>query len=451
MIFQLTKKKKNLKLKNYKMEDYKMLQGIFLIRWDNQMGSTIEAKFPPECEIQNNRITQYLVTLQSFGKQSNIQIKEENNIVLIYGYPGTTNYDFIIVLLDRNEEGNIYKIQSKLTLEGENILKTSFMKRKKVFLEFAKQVFKQDHKKIVFMGYPNSGKTTTKQFFFEQIQSEKLLETTLTPTKGIESNYYSLIDSNVVMFDTSGQEIERWYNIDETPLIGADLTIFFITAMDWIHNPTKVKSDLKRLVQFSEQFDEIEHELVLFCHKFDEITEDIEEFKQSLKDFTQPIGISAFFTSIKNAGNFDLQIGYQLMLRKFSPLFTFISNFLKPLMNTYHQKGSLFFLLDGDFKPFLDFTLNNEPYDLAKTGAQLYTETISKWMEIFSSDGGEVGDFITFTLEGGAKIVVCARISKFSSDFSYVIMQTDSYRFVDEIYREYEKLKEQFSWVTHVN
>lgn len=427
-----------------------MPKGIFLIGWDNTLGSKIEAKFPQNCQIQNSKITQYLITLQAFGKSSNIQIKDDNDLVLIYGYPvreGTANYDFIIVILDSLDETDIPKIKSKLNLEGEKILKTPKPKRLKVFLDFARNLIKQEQKKIVFMGYPNSGKTTTKYFFFEKIRSEKLLETTFTPTKGIESKPYQLIDSNLVLFDTSGQEIERWYNIDETPLIGSDLTIFFITAMDWKQNPMKVKSDLNRLFQLSEKSDQINHDLVLFCHKFDEITENIEDFKIKLIDFTATLGITVFFTSIKDSGNFDIQIGYQLMLRKFSPLFAFINNFLNPLMSKYQQSGHLLFLLDSDFTLISDFTFGGENLDVANV--QQFKSTTIKMMKIINLDDNKSSDFITFTYESSAKIVVCLRISKFNPDFSYVIMQADSYQIVGEIYREYKKLKKGFSWIMH--
>ncbi|QEE16619.1 GTPase domain-containing protein [Promethearchaeum syntrophicum] len=429
-----------------------MPKGIVLVGWDNKMGSTIEVKFPKDYQIQNKKITQYLVTLQTFGRSSNIQIRDNEDIILIFGYPvreGPANYDFIIVILDSLEESEIPKIQSKLNLEGGNILKTPKPKRSKLFLDFAGNFIKQEQKKIVFMGYPNSGKTTTKLFFFEKIQSEKLLETTFTPTKGIETDRYSLIDSNIALFDTSGQEIERWFNIDETPLIGSDLTIFFITAMDWKRNPEKVKNDLNRLIQLSEKLDESDHDLVLFCHKFDEITENIEEFKISLIDFTQTLDISVFFTSIKDTGNFDIYIGYQLMLRKFSPLFAFINNSLNPLMSRYQQSGNLLFILDSDFTLITDFTHSIEDFDVANI--QQFKSTTIKMMKIINLDDNKSSDFITFTYESSAKIVVCLRISKFNPDFSYVIMQADSYQLVDEIYKEYNKMKENFTWVEHNN
>jgi signal recognition particle receptor subunit beta len=442
--------KKNSKLK--KRRKKQMLKGIFLIGWDNALGSTIEAKYPQDCQIQTHRITQYLATLQSFGKSSNIQIKEENELVLIFGSPGTANYGFILVILEDLEDAEIPKIQSRLTLEGENILKTPYMERKKVFLEFARNLIKQKQKKVVFMGYPNSGKTTTKQFFFEQIQSEKLMETTSTPTKGVESNFYSLIDSDIVMFDTSGQEIERWYNIDETPLIGSDLTIFFITVMDWKQNPTRVKSDLSRLLQLSEKYEEIRHDVVLFCHKFDEITENVEEFKQSLIHVTQTLGITVFFTSIKNAGNFDLHLGYQLMLRNFSPLFTFINDFLSPIISKYQQSGHLLYLLDSNFDLISDFTDFTKSYEnVERANIQQKKDTITKMMKRINIEGNISVDFMTFSDETNEKIVIWLKISKFHPDFSFVIMQAESYLVVDEIYQEYIRQKDRFSWIMHVN
>ena len=72
-------------------------------------------------------------------------------------------------------------------------------------------------------------------------------------------------------------------------------------------------------------------------------------------------------------------------------------------------------------------------------------------MKIVNLDDNKTGDFITFSYESSAKIVICLRISKFNPDFSYVIMQADSYQFVDEIYREYNKMKESFTWIMHKN
>ncbi len=429
-----------------------MPEGIFLVGWDDTMGSQIEAKFPQDCQIQYKNITQYLVTLQSVGKSSNVQIKDDNKIVLIYNHlekEGVPNYEFIIVILDNSEESEVPKIQSQLNLEGGKILKISKFKRSKVFLDFAKNLTKstkKKQKKIVFIGYPNSGKTTTKSFFFEQIQSEKLLETTFTPTKGIESTPYNLIDSKIVLFDTSGQEIERWFTIDETPLIGSDLSFFFITAMDWKQNSERVKSDLNRIIQFSETHDEITHDLVLFCHKFDEITEDQEGFKKNLLDFIQPLGIPVFFTSIKNSGNFDIHIGYQLMLRKLSPFFVFINNFLNPLMRKYTQSGHLLFMLDSDFAPISDFTHINEYFNVVDVNQ--FKKTIIKLVKMINLEVNNFGDFVSFSDKLSEKIVVCLRMSSFNPDFSYVIMQAESYQFVDELYKEYTKVKQSFSWIT---
>ncbi|MHA1475026.1 MAG: hypothetical protein ACTSQ5_07550 [Promethearchaeota archaeon] len=215
--------------------------------------------------------------------------------------------------------------------------------------------------------------------------------------------------------------------------------------MDWKRNPMKVKSDLNKIVELSKKYDEINHELVLFCHKFDEITDNIKEFKTSLIDFVETFGISVLFTSIKDSGNFDIYIGYQIMLKKFSPLFTFINDFLNPLMGKYDESGHLLFLLDSDFTLVSDFIYSSENFDMVNV--QQFKSTIIKMMKIINLDENKSSDFITFTYESSTKIVVCLRISNFNPDFSYVIMQADSYLLVDEIYREYYKMKERFSWI----
>ena len=137
------------------------------------------------------------------------------------------------------------------------------------------------------------------------------------------------------------------------------------------------------------------------------------------------------------------------MLRKFSPLFAFINNSLNPLMNKYKQSGNLLFLLDLDYTLISDFTNSIENFDVANI--QQYKSTIIKMMKIINLDDNKSSDFFTFTYESSAKIVVCLRISEFNPDFSYVIMQADSYQLVDEIYLEYNKMKENFSWVTENN
>lgn len=66
-------------------------------------------------------------------------------------------------------------------------------------------------KKIVFVGPPNTGKTTIKSVFFEMANPLKLLKKSLDPTRGANSSVYSLFNLELGVFDLAGQENENWF------------------------------------------------------------------------------------------------------------------------------------------------------------------------------------------------------------------------------------------------
>ena len=66
-------------------------------------------------------------------------------------------------------------------------------------------------KKIIFVGPPNTGKTTIKTVFFEMANPFKLLKDSLDPTRGAISGVYSLFDIELGVFDLAGQENENWF------------------------------------------------------------------------------------------------------------------------------------------------------------------------------------------------------------------------------------------------
>jgi len=66
-------------------------------------------------------------------------------------------------------------------------------------------------KKVIFVGPPNTGKTTIKTVFFEMANPFKLLKDSLNPTRGAISGVYSLFDIELGVFDLAGQENENWF------------------------------------------------------------------------------------------------------------------------------------------------------------------------------------------------------------------------------------------------
>ena len=86
-------------------------------------------------------------------------------------------------------------------------------------------------KKIVFVGPPASGKTSIRRFFFEGIPADDILQTSESPTIGVKYNRYNYVCAapiekkgktvekipvEVVMLDTSGQELERFITTHAT-------------------------------------------------------------------------------------------------------------------------------------------------------------------------------------------------------------------------------------------
>ncbi|MHA1728492.1 MAG: GTPase domain-containing protein [Promethearchaeota archaeon] len=419
-----------------------MPKGTFLIGWDNIKGSFIEAQFPSESVIESSKIIQYLVTIQSLGTSANVQINDGENIILLFGIPvrtGITKYDFIVIILEESEKKDIPKIQLNLNLEGEDILKSPIIKRKENFLKFAQNLYQPKTHKIVFIGYPNVGKTTTKMFFFEKLKSKELLETSIPPTMGFETSYYEFIDLNLAIFDSSGQELGRWLNKNEKLLIESDLIIFFFNALNWAKLSEKIKTDLIKLRKLTESNIKITKNIVIFCHKFDLIIDNREKYKADLISEITTLKIPVFFTSIKNDGNQDLIKGLQLILKEFSPLFTFFNNIMLTLIE--ETKVKPLFLMDSSFEIISNFS-NKFIFDESK---QIRRFILKNQLDFYQSFQKHC-NFFVFSLNLKFKTVICINMSILHPNLSYFVINADSFSELDRIHNIYLKIKRSFDW-----
>ncbi|UYP45411.1 hypothetical protein NEF87_001696 [Candidatus Lokiarchaeum ossiferum] len=423
-----------------------MLKGIFLVGWDNMLGSIIEAQYPDNSQIDKNKISQYLATLQALGTSPTLEIKDENQIVLIYGFPvrdGIMNYDFIVAVLDETDTVLINKLQMELKIQGDSILQMAKDQRNQCFYKFAKNIIEPKIRKIVFMGYPNSGKTSTKQFIFDKITSEDLLNTSLSPTEAFETSHYDLIDLQLSVFDTSGQEIERWLDPDENLLQYSDLIIFFISVEDWTLSSEKLLDTLSRLIRINQSEEKICPQIVIFCHKFD-LVADFPDFDQiSLQEFAFKNNIPIFFTSLQYQGNQDLIIGTQLILDKFSLFFNFFSELFQMLADTSMIQP--LFLLDKDFDIASLFTTDNKVLDEINSLKSYILKLLMDHKRIF----GEKGDYFTFSLDDGHRFIVILDASIFHPDLSYIVIQVYNFEELDQLNRHYAKISHDFRWKSH--
>jgi hypothetical protein len=56
------------------------------------------------------------------------------------------------------------------------------------------------------------GKTTIQKTFFEQANPSSLLERPLKPSRGVNSNTYSIFSTDLAIFDLAGQENNNWFS-----------------------------------------------------------------------------------------------------------------------------------------------------------------------------------------------------------------------------------------------
>ncbi len=105
-------------------------------------------------------------------------------------------------------------------------------------------------KKVVFIGPPNSGKTSLRRFFFEGVPADKILSEPESPTIGVKFNRFNYVYSypvekegispekipvELAMVDTSGQELEKLLTTSAGDQVfkGADIVLFVLDISDW--------------------------------------------------------------------------------------------------------------------------------------------------------------------------------------------------------------------------
>ena len=121
-------------------------------------------------------------------------------------------------------------------------------------------------KKIIFVGPPNTGKTTIKSVFFEMANPVKLLKNSLDPTRGVNSTVYSLFDLELGVFDLAGQENENWFKKDRDVFNHTDLIICVLDINKYLKENLAFIDDLIKIYQ---ELKLHKCSLVILLHKID--------------------------------------------------------------------------------------------------------------------------------------------------------------------------------------
>ncbi len=425
-----------------------MPKGLFLVGWDNHIGPIIEANYPPEITMERDRMLHYLMAIQTLGTSPLIQVQDNKEAVLIYGIPTSDNgtgagfnYTFIVLILNEDEVEKAGQFKLLFNTEGKKIVSAPRLERMKKFNDFARSLLHPAAHKIVFMGFSNAGKTSTKKFFFEKMQEEQLLNTTIEPTLGFETNYYNLLDLNLALFDTAGQELDRWYDNNEPVLDGSDMIVFFFSVEDWKENAERVKTYFHRLVQLKNKKVDLGKNLIVFCHKFDLIKDDQLDFKNGIKNLLEPGKVPILFTSLVNGGNDDLNAGMQLLLMNLSSLMIDFNNLVNPLLMRF--KLDPLFIIDSNNRILARYGKESHLQETKHEQIKMIlSNLITKYAQVFQKNLG----FSTIWEQESQSFIICVNFSAIHKDLSYLCCITTTMKNVAEFFESYQQLIRSFKW-----
>jgi len=146
-------------------------------------------------------------------------------------------------------------------------------------------------KKFLLIGRASVGKTSIKKTIFEGENSKDLIIHPLEPTRGITSSIYSWMDLELVLFDTSGQELPFLLEDEKKQnkaFNKADVIIYVFDYPTWASNSQEIKDEIKEIENLISR-NYIEAKFLLFFHKIDLINKKFREKLKLLKNQIQEI------------------------------------------------------------------------------------------------------------------------------------------------------------------
>jgi small GTP-binding protein len=412
-----------------------MTKSFYYYIWDEKYHKVKEliGKFPPRSKNLYN-FKSSLTKFETLPAGVNV-VENEEYIFLAYKYHKSNERlesTLILYRLDISEKSDVEIMKSILKFEAEVINKYPDELKKKKFLDYSKQIKSGPNKKIVFVGLPNSGKTSTKQFFFDKIQERKILDTTNSPTVGFETNLYDLMSLNISLFDTSGQELDRWMDKESEVFKGADTVIFFFSVTDWIENEENVRNYLKKLVEHP-FYQEFPKNVRVFCHKADLIPKEKPDLKKNLQEHVNSLNLPISFTTIKDGGNFDMMNSFYILFMDYSVLLKLFNDFISPL---YYQDIRPLFLVDKQNRVISNFDMEKEYIEEIEQLRKYHKTFPQNYIKIFNKKDS----FQTFWLNDNIKIVICINMEFIYPEFSHLFLHVDRYDKISKFHENYLKL-----------
>jgi signal recognition particle receptor subunit beta len=280
-------------------------------------------------------------------KQPLFLIQDQQRTFIIHGISSNPNeprlrnavYDFIGILLTNEDIISTPKYEVLLYLLAQDLMKVNYEDRIKYFNSFINNKKKDTFQKIVFLGYPNAGKTSTQKLLFQKIQSVKILNETNIPTIGVEISHLNFLDLKISLFDTSGQELDLWLTDESDVFQNAELIIFFFSVDDWFANKIDVMDKLRKFFQILQRMDRKDSDVLIFCHKIDILSDkELKILKNEINPFIKSMDQSIYYTSLKDGGNPDLSAGIQKILEKYSDIYKMINYLFRNSLDNFRIK-----------------------------------------------------------------------------------------------------------------
>lgn len=329
--------------------------GLLLVGWDDSIGCVVDATYPQTFLISHEIINKILMTHQ-FSTEVEpelLEIKYKNYIILSYCDKRNIpeyGHELVILVLDQHEEKyvNLYQLRKLLMEHLSDFEAAERENRVENFTKFAKKFYqKRSSNKILLLGPPNSGKTSIKKVFFEGVDSEHILESSIEPTRGFSHFVYKWLDMELGVADSSGQELNYYLSAkhsfeQEIAFEDADIVIYNFDYPYWESKAEVVIDDLERIIKIAKSYNKDCH-VCAFCHKSDLIPgpQKVAVFKDVASKIKTQINIPLYFTSIQAERISTLYKAMQEVLGQVSPLSTQISSILSDVIGSSQKTIAL--------------------------------------------------------------------------------------------------------------
>ncbi|GAB4326957.1 MAG: hypothetical protein Kow0069_33700 [Promethearchaeota archaeon] len=313
------------------------LVSAFFVAWDDVRGPHVTMTHPSSLQVDARRVMTLLTTMQALGSgpRCSLEVREGPVTYLVHGVPvspraGEFVYDFLVVVLEGADDVEVANAKLILSRDGPRVVGAPEDQRLSVFSEMVKSISEPPLAKVLFVGTPGAGKSSTRRFVFERVAPEDLLDGSSEPTTGFETWPYALWDLQCRVFDTSGQEMDAWVGDRSQVFEGADFVFFFFSVEDWNDHSARARV-LDAVGRFEEAARKEGARYVVFCNKFDLIeARRAGAFRENVRDkLASKTNAPVYFTSLVDGGNADLHEGLGPLLEQYSKIVRILREILE--------------------------------------------------------------------------------------------------------------------------